>query len=54
MSFSLYLKAGENERELASNILQIWEDLSYQAKEVDASLVAVKKTFTEVCDFLSL
>ena len=32
--------------------MQMWEDLSYQAKEVDASLVSVKRTFTEVKQIL--
>ncbi|XP_057295129.1 dynein axonemal heavy chain 10-like [Hydractinia symbiolongicarpus] len=36
------------ERELSYTISQIWDDLCYQAKEVDASLVSVKTTFTEL------
>ena len=47
--FSFFIQIQDNEDELSSNILQLWEDLSYQAKVVDASLVSVKTKFTQVC-----
>lgn len=38
----------DEEREACANIQQIWEDLFLESKYVDASLIVVKKKFTEV------
>lgn len=37
------------ETETCLNIKQMWDDLAMESKHVDASLVVVKKKFTEVC-----
>ncbi|XP_064619187.1 dynein axonemal heavy chain 10-like isoform X2 [Lineus longissimus] len=42
------LSKSEEERTLNENISQIWEDLVLESKNVDASLVVVKKKFTEI------
>ena len=36
------------ELELSNNISQMWDDLFAESRTVDASLVSVKKKFTEV------
>ncbi|XP_071826175.1 dynein axonemal heavy chain 10-like isoform X2 [Apostichopus japonicus] len=38
----------DEEREACANIQQIWEDLFLESKYVDASLIVVKKKFTEI------
>ena len=42
------LPVTEEETETCKNIRQMWDDLSLESKHVDASLVIVKKKFTEV------
>ena len=42
------LEVTEEERELCKNIRQMWEELFLESKHVDASLIIVKKKFTEV------
>lgn len=41
-------KVPESELELSTNIAQAWDDLFMESRRVDASLVSVKKKFTEV------
>ena len=41
-------KVPESELELSTNITQAWDDLFVESRRVDASLVSVKKKFTEV------
>lgn len=41
-------KVPESELELSTNITQAWDDLFMESRRVDASLVSVKKKFTEV------
>ena len=42
------MKVPESELELSTNITQAWDDLFLESRRVDASLVSVKKKFTEV------
>lgn len=42
------LVSSEAEKELVANLPQMWEDLVLKSKNVDASLVVVKKKFTEI------
>ena len=37
------------ERELVEKLPQLWYDLVLKSKNIDASLVVVKRKFTEVC-----
>lgn len=41
-------KVPEGELELSTNVTQAWDDLFLESRRVDASLVSVKKKFTEV------
>ncbi|XP_070572584.1 dynein axonemal heavy chain 10-like isoform X2 [Ptychodera flava] len=42
------IEVTEEENTLCQNIRQIWEDLFLESKHVDASLIVVKKKFTEI------
>lgn len=48
------LKVPESELELSTNIAQAWDDLFLESRRVDASLVSVKKKFTEVSNLHSV
>nr|XP_054773560.1 dynein axonemal heavy chain 10-like [Lytechinus pictus] len=48
-TLSMYnLPVSEEETETCQNIKQMWDDLFLESKHVDASLVVVKKKFTEI------
>ncbi len=38
------------EKTTADDIPNLWEELVLKSKNIDASLVVVKKKFTEVCE----
>ena len=42
------LVSSEAERELVANLFPLWDDLVLKSKNVDASLVVVKRKFTEI------
>ncbi len=42
-------QATDEEIMLAAVLPQMWDDLVYKSKNTDASLIVVKKKFTEVC-----
>lgn len=42
------IEVPESELELSTNITQAWDDLFMESRRVDASLVSVKKKFTEI------
>ena len=43
------LQVTEAETELVQKLPQLWDDLVLKSKNIDASLVVVKRKFTEVC-----
>lgn len=43
----------ENELQLSGNISKMWDDIFMESRIVDASLVSVKKKFTEVRFYLN-
>jgi dynein heavy chain len=53
----MFLQVTEAEKELVVKLPQLWADLVLKSKNIDASLVVVKRKFTEVtilsCVFLN-
>ena len=44
----LFHQATDAERQLVADLPQMWDDLLLKSKNVDASLIVVKKKFTEI------
>lgn len=44
----MYLQVSDDEKELVKKLPQLWDDLVMKSKNIDASLVVVKRKFTEV------